>query len=323
MNRLGELLGRARAAREGLVARLEAEGTDCWRLFHGVAEGRPGLTVDRYGPLMLVQVFHGDLLDSDAEALQSLAETLDLHLVVQRRGPKKPPTASSPQVCREQGQTFQIAEHSRGLDPYLFLDFRAGRRWLRREVQGGAAVLNLFAYTCSAGVAAARNGAEVWNVDFGRWCLEVGRRNAALNGLDLARFHFWREDVFPIVWQLSGQGVRGRAAHRQFLRVEARAFDVIVLDPPTVATGAYGKVDLVDDYPAMLKPCLLSLQPGGRILATNHAAEVDRQTWLRVLTRTGEKAGRPLQSVEFLEPEEDFPSPDGAPPLKIAVLTVE
>jgi len=323
LNPLAELLDRAVAARQNLVARLEAEGTDCFRLFHGVAEGRPGLTVDRYGPLLLAQLFHGDLQHGDTEALRTLADTLGLDLVVQRRGSGTSPAGESARVCREEGQVFRVAEQSRGLDPYLFLDFRAGRRWLRRQVSREAEVLNLFAYTCGAGVAAARNGAEVWNVDFGRWCLEVGRQNAGLNGLDAQRFHFWREDVFPILWQLCGTGVRGRAAKRQFLRVEPRAFDVIVLDPPTVAKGAYGKVDLVDDYPAMLKPCLVCLRPGGRVLATNHAATVDRPTWLRILTRTGEKAGRPLRSVEFLEPEEDFPSADGSPPLKMAVLTVE
>ena len=96
---------------------------------------------------------------------------------------------------------------------------------------------------------------------------------------------------------------------------------MVVLDPPTLARSPFGKVDLVADYPAMLKPCLLALRPGGRILATNHAAGVDRETWEQVLRRTAEKAGRELLALQFLAPEEDFPSPDGQPPLKIAILS--
>ena len=324
MSDLPRLLERALEARRELRARLEAEGTDAWRLFHGISEGRPGLAVDRYGPLLLAQGFREELAASDLEALGRVAADLGLELAVWRRGvPGSGPAPEEPGLlCHEQGQVFRIADRPRGLDPYLFLDFRAGRRWLRREVPATAEVLNVFAYTCSAGVAAAARGAEVWNVDFGRWCLEVGRENGALNGLDPERFHLWREDAFPILWQLAGTGVRGRGARRPYMRVGPRSFDVIILDPPTRATSPFGKVDLVADYPAMLKPCLLATRPGGRVLATNHAPELDREAWERILVRTGEKAGRPVRVAEFLEPEEDFPSLDGAPPLKIAVLEV-
>jgi len=44
--------------------------------------------------------------------------------------------------------------------------------------------------------------------------------------------------------------------------------------------------------------------------------------WLEILQRCAIKAGRPIQRVEVIKPEEDFPSPDGKPPLKIAWLDV-
>jgi 23S rRNA (cytosine1962-C5)-methyltransferase len=55
------------------------------------------------------------------------------------------------------------------------------------------------------------------------------------------------------------------------------------------------------------------------VLATNHVASVERETWLESLSRCAEKAGRPLAAVELVEPDADFPSRDGRPPLKIAV----
>ena len=58
-------LGAALDARRDLIARLHAEGTDAYRLFHGTVEGRPGLTVDRYGSLILTQSFHGPLSQAD------------------------------------------------------------------------------------------------------------------------------------------------------------------------------------------------------------------------------------------------------------------
>ncbi|MCH9016003.1 MAG: hypothetical protein IH877_10000 [Gemmatimonadetes bacterium] len=72
----------------------------------------------------------------------------------------------------------------------------------------------------------------------------------------------------------------------------------------------------------MLKLALLATAPGV-VLATNDAARVDPDEWLRVLTRTAEKCGRALSSVQVVEPEADFPAIDDAPPLKMARLRVD
>ena len=50
---LTDLLATALAARAPLIAQLAAEDTDAWRLFHGTVEGAPGITVDRYGAVLL------------------------------------------------------------------------------------------------------------------------------------------------------------------------------------------------------------------------------------------------------------------------------
>ncbi|MEO0606508.1 MAG: SAM-dependent methyltransferase, partial [Myxococcota bacterium] len=54
--------------RERLLERLHAEGTDCYRLFHGAVEGHPGLALDRYGPLLLVQTWRESVSRSDVLA---------------------------------------------------------------------------------------------------------------------------------------------------------------------------------------------------------------------------------------------------------------
>ena len=64
-------LDAALQARRGLIARLAAEQTDAYRLFHGTVEGQPGLTVDRYGSLILVQSFHGAPAPAQLDALQA------------------------------------------------------------------------------------------------------------------------------------------------------------------------------------------------------------------------------------------------------------
>ena len=88
----------------------------------------------------------------------------------------------------ELGLRYAIDLPRQGHDAALYLDFRAARRWLLNNARD-ANVLNLFAYTCGAGVAALAGGAaSVTNVDFSESALATGSRTAALNSLDPARF---------------------------------------------------------------------------------------------------------------------------------------
>lgn len=331
MSTIDELLSRAIGARRALLDRLAAEQTDCVRLFHGIAEGRPGLSVDRYGPVLLAQTWRDPL---DAGELDAIARAATRELGIElapcwnHRGPSRregergsdahDPRLAAP-IGQELGARYDVRPRHRGQDPLLFLDLRAGRRWVRGASEGKS-VLNLFAYTCGVGVVAALGGArEVWNVDFAESALAVGRGNAERNGIEPARFVTIEDDVIPVVRQLAGLPVKGRGARRGFEKREPRTFELVVLDPPRWARTPFGAIDVVRDYPSLFKPALLACTPGGAVLATNHVPSVERDEWHAVLRRTAEKAGRPLASIEEIVPEEDFPSPDGKPPLKMAI----
>ena len=163
---------------------------------------------------------------------------------------------------------------------------------------------------------------KVTNVDFGFWCLDIGRVNARLNGVKDVNFRLWHEDFFPIIRQLSGLGLKGRAARHKYMRVGVEKFDLIILDPPTVAKSLFGKVDIVNDYQALFKPCLLSLKEGGAILAVNHSNDVSFEQWQEVLYRCADKTGVPLQGCQLLNLEDDFPSLDAKHPVKVVVIRI-
>lgn len=309
----------------------ELTETDAYRVFHGAVEGRPGLTVDRYADILLVQSFRDPPDRTELDAIHAFARDAlpeIAHVVWNHRGrpPVQPEPLSDDAARRrevfEHGLRYGFKARHRGIDPWLFLDFRAGRRRVRAHARG-ARVLNLFAYTCTMGIAAAAGGAtEVVNVDFAASALRIGEHNALLNDLPDRRCRFDQADVLPTLRQLSGQGVRGRGARRAYRRYPQRTFELIVLDPPTWAKGPFGAIDPVRDYAALFKPCVLSTTPGGVILATNHVSTVDRQAWIDGLRRCAHKAGRPLTSVEIIRPDPDFPSPDDRAPLKMAWCTV-
>ena len=331
------LLAAAIDARAELLTRLHAEQTDAYRLFHGSVEGVPGLTVDRYGDLVLVQSFHQPLEPDDLAAIKVFyGEAFPgLALIYNDRSeansrirnpltPQQLVVAQMPRVATELGVSYRIQARHEGHDPWLFLDLRAGRRRVMAEAKDKS-LLNLFAYTCGVGIAAAKVGARfVVNVDFAESSLKIGKENARLNELPI-RPRFVHSDVFAALRQFSGLGqpewVRGKRLP-PFPKLEPQQFDMVFLDPPRYAKSPFGVVDLVNDYPALFKPALLSTAEGGTLICCNNVAEVERDAWLDQLQRSARKAGREIRETEWIMPEADFPSPDGKPPLKMVLLRV-
>lgn len=334
LTELPTLLAAALDRRRPLLDRLHAEGTDAYRLLHGIAEGAPGLTLDRYGSLLLAQTFRTPLGAAEVAALQDTANRalgLDLPIVHNHRGPPHPeapaphlPTQAglADHLCHEAGVCFPIRARHRGQDPWLFLDLRAGRTAVRAAA-AGRRVLNLFAYTCGVGIAATAAGAAaVLNVDFAQSALDVGRTALRHNRLEPERCTMLQADCLPVLRQLAGQPVQRRGKQLPFARVEKQPFDLIVLDPPRFAKSPFGTVDVVRDYPSLWKPALLALAEGGAILATNHVPEVALDDWLDVLRRSAAKAGRPLRELRPIAVDADFPSFDARPPLKMVWATI-
>jgi 23S rRNA (cytosine1962-C5)-methyltransferase len=330
------LLEQSLTRRTALFEILHKENTNTYRLFHGIAEGSPGLTIDRYGSLILVQTFREPLSPEEFDIIQtSLHHQLPypFTLAYNHRGKisrqsfddwHRPSSEALEEIqCTEFGIPLFIRARHIGLDPWLFLDLRVGRRYLRDQVQGRS-VLNLFAYTGSIGICAALAGAkEVWNVDFAASSLAVAKRNAELNSIPENCFHLIEEDCWPVMRQLAGLPVGGRKSQKlHYKKFSPRQFDLVFLDPPAWAKGPFGAIDVVGDYPSLFKTAALTTTVGGQVIATNHVASVDLDAWINTLKRCADKAGRPIRSLQVLTPETDFPSFDGRHPLKIAVCTV-
>ena len=330
-NKLTGLINTAFQVRSNLIKKLDAEETDTWRIFHGVNEGRPGLTIDKYGPQVLIRTFRQPLSQPEIAEIKTVVSShlgFSPYFVYNHRSGKKvrniplagEQDAQTPLICKEMGVKYRIIGFHRGLDPLLFIDLRAGRRFVMQHSKGKS-LLNLFAYTCGAGVAAATAGAkQVRNVDFALCSLNYGKENANLNQIPVDRMRFIRQDVFPVIRQLSGLGVKGKARRRQFLKFKPLTFDLVFMDPPTWAASTFGAVDIINDYQGLFKPALLCVKPGGMIVCTNHAPDVELTQWLEQLKRCASKAGKQVKRIQVIEPEPDFPSPDRKFPLKIAAF---
>ena len=333
---LDQALRAALDHRHNLLSELHQQGTDCYRLFHGSQEGAAGLTIDRYGPQLLVQSFHQSL---ELEPLLALAEQCSQHLgqalllVYNDRSQANSRIAREQQIYQaepaaladllghEAGLKYRVRARHAGQDPLLFLDFRNARSWVKQH-SAAKSVLNLFAYTCGIGLSAAAGGArEVINLDFSEGNLAVGRENAALNP-DLNPMQFIQSDYFAAIRQWAGLPVSTRHGHAlpAYPRWQPRQFDLVVLDPPAWAKSAFGTVDLLRDYQSLLKPAILATAADGVLMCCNNLAKVAMADWRALVLRCAEKLGRPVRECQTLAPALDFPSADGQPPLKTLIL---
>jgi 23S rRNA (cytosine1962-C5)-methyltransferase len=126
---------------------------------------------------------------------------------------------------------------------------------------GGASVLNLFAYSGGATLAAARAGCSVCHVDSSKSMVTRARENAALNKLDDAPIRWIVEDV-------------GKFLDREIRR--GRTYDAIMLDPPSFGHGTSGEqYKVARDLASTLGRCkaLLSCEPAF-VLLTSHTRGV-------------------------------------------------
>lgn len=324
---ISELIIAALKKRTDFIQKLQIEGTDSLRLFHGINEGYPGIAIDKYGDQIIIQTFRKPLETKDIEEIKKTVKsffTYDLFFSYRHREKGKSQllyidkeNVNREFHCTEMDLSYEVLDFKQGLDPLLFLDLRAGRRYLSKVCKEKT-VLNLFSYTCSAGVIAAANGARfVTNVDFSKTWLNYGKINADKNNISKDKIRFIEEDFFSVILQFSGLEVKGRAARKKYKKLNKQKFDIIFMDPPTFAKSNFGAVDIINDYQSLFKPAILSLADNGEIICTNHTSNVDMDLWIDTLKRCAIKAGKPIKEIHKISPDEDFPSPDKKHPLKI------
>lgn len=147
----------------------------------------------------------------------------------------------------------------------IFPEQRESWRWIGKLVQAARAaageepvrVLNLFAYSGGATLAAARAGAEVCHLDASAGMVEWARANAALNALEQAPVRWIVDDVHKFLTREIRRG---------------RRYEGIILDPPSFGRGAQGEVYKIErDLPRTLDLCrqLLSAAPRFLLLSAH------------------------------------------------------
>ncbi|MBI5493419.1 MAG: class I SAM-dependent methyltransferase [Deltaproteobacteria bacterium] len=298
---LPQFLRRARHAR----ARLVPPGCTILRLVHDEADGMPGLQVDRFGPLAVVQAYDSAWrphLDAVARALVD-DEIRAVRAVVRGRagradGDELWVGEDLPEElgADEPPLTFRVRPRDESLSVGLFPDARLARRAVAALARGRR-VLNLFAYTGGFTVAALWGGAvHVDQVDLGARVAPWAARNVTVNGLSPRACRFVVEDAVAFT---------ARAAR------STRRYGMVVLDPPTFARAGGGWHHTADLH-ALLVDALTACDADAHLMfSTNTVGQDPADLWSQVQAAARE-AARAVVLEQVIRAGADFPvSPGG------------
>jgi 23S rRNA (cytosine1962-C5)-methyltransferase len=304
---------RVRSAIEARYSIFDNGQADSMRLIYAESDRLPGLIVDRYGGMLVLQSLTAgsehwketiaDILveetglkdiyersDSDVRELEGLEKRVGL-----LRG--KPADQT---VITEYGVRFNVnflSGHKTG----FYLDQSLNRQRVRALARDRD-VLDCFCYTGGFTVNALAGGAKsVVAVDSSAEALALGRENLALNGLQADRAEWIEGDIFQVL--------------RKF-RDAGRSFDMLILDPPKFAPTSAQAEKAARGYKDINLLAFKLLRPGGLLATFSCSGGIDAGLFQKIVASAALDAGVDAQILEHFSQSPDHPValefPEGA-----------
>ena len=289
-----------------------AEDLQCCRVVFGEADSLPGVTVDRFGPILSVQILsYGmekrkellarllvETLQADGQVIEGVFLRNDVALrekegLSEGKGWLEVPGLVHPEkaetIITENGVRYHV-DVENGQKTGFFLDQKLNRRRVA-QLAKGRRVLDCFTHTGSFALNAAFGGAEhVTAVDVSEAAVEMARANAVLNGLD-GRMDFVCADVFDLLPGLEGK----------------HDYDFIILDPPAFTKARKTAANAMRGYKE-INYRAMKLLPRGGILATASCSHFATPAMFeKMLADAAQDAGRQLRQIEARQQAPDHP----------------
>ena len=273
----------------------QKDGLDSYRLIASESDGLPGITIDRFGNFLVLQ-----LLSAGAEyqraALISALQTLYPECAIYDRSDvavrKKegmeltqgPVTGELPPALlpiEEHGMKL-LVDIQHGHKTGYYLDQRDSRLATRRYVENKR-VLNCFSYTGGFAVSALMGGcSQVVSVDTSQEALDIARQNVELNKLDLSKAEFVRDDVFKLLRTYRDRGEK---------------FDVIVMDPPKFVENKSQLMGACRGYKDINMLAIQLLNEGGILLTFSCSGLMTSDLFQKIIADAAIDAGRDVQFI--------------------------
>jgi 23S rRNA (cytosine1962-C5)-methyltransferase len=265
-----------------------------YRLVYGESDGLPGLIVDRYGDLLVVQINTAGMERVRDELLSALEKVIRPSAILLRND-----TASREQeglakqkevvlgevpewvAIEENGVRFEVPVMS-GQKTGWFFDHRLNRARANCYVKG-ARVLDLFSYIGGWGIQAAASGATgVVCVDASASALDGVERNAGING------------VGNKVATLQGDAFEAL----RMLRAEREQFDVVIADPPAFIKRKKDANKGLEAYRRLNQQAMQLLGRDGIIVSASCSHHLQEERLKDLLLQSSRHVDRTLQILE-------------------------
>ena len=289
---------------------------DAYRLVYAESDGLPGLIVDRYGDVLVLQSLTAGSEFWKETLADLLLEETGLTTIYERSDADvreleglEAKTGLLRGSISTQSVQFSIVEHGmrylvnlqHGHKTGSYLDQRENRLRVR-ELAKDKEVLDCFCYTGGFTVNALAGGAKsVLSVDSSADALVLCQENIALNHLDESRQTALEGDIFQLL--------------RRF-RDENRSFDMIILDPPKFAPTAAQAERAARGYKDINLLAFKLLRPGGTLVTFSCSGGIDAGLFQKIVAGAALDAGVEAQIVEHLFQGGDHPVslhfPEGA-----------
>jgi len=283
------------------------------RLVHGESDGLPGLIVDQYADVLVLQLGSAGAerwRDTFADCLQVLCQPVCIYERSDSDGRELEGLPLRSEVLRGQlPDNLSITENgisiavdvSAGQKTGFYLDQRDNRA-LIGELSAGREVLNCFCYTGGFSLYALRGDAStVLSIDSSAEALQLAQRNVELNGLDASRAEWQDNDVFEALRKLRDQN---------------RKFDLIVLDPPKFAPTAAFAEKAARAYKDINLLGFKLLRPGGLLATFSCSGGISDDLFQKIIAGAALDAGVDAQIIHRVHAAADHPVllsfPEGA-----------
>jgi 23S rRNA (cytosine1962-C5)-methyltransferase len=319
---LPDLLSIVRARLERARARRASLGLDrdAWRVVHGESDALPGLFIDLYADVAVVQTT-SVAMDAEHAAIAEIARTsLGARMVVSRDDGSARDFESLPRrraILCGQGSTeieYRLGPNRLVADLMTdsktggFLDQADNHALVAALAPQGARCLDAFTYHGGFALALARKGGAVLATDEDAQAVARAQANAARN--NLANLTARQANAFDLLRSLESAGER---------------FDVVVLDPPAFAKRKSGDQAAERAYREIILRGLRLAVPDGLVVACSCSGRVSREDFDGIVAAAGADSGRAVQVLARMGAGRDHPELVGVPEtghLKCWVLRV-
>ena len=283
----------------------EDGSTTAYRLVNAESDGLPGVVVDRYGGILVCQIFAAGAELWKTGIIEALRSRFPDALLFERSdGDSRSKEGLSACVgavggdevpalveVKENGHRFMVNVHT-GHKTGFYLDQRENRKILGRSV-AGARVLNCFCYTGGFTVYAHGGGAsQLVQVDSSADALHLAEENLRLNGCDTANVDSIEGDVFDVLRQL-------RSAEERF--------DCIILDPPKFASSAAQVQRAARGYKDINMLAMQLLRPGGQLFTFSCSGHITTDLFQKIVAGAALDAAKEVRIQQQLAQASDHP----------------